>query len=98
MTVDGTWSITISTPMGKQKATVDLVAQGGTVTGTAKAMGNAMDVQDGRFADDRLTFATRVAKPLPMTLEFDLAVAGDSLDGTVVAGPMGRQKVTGERL
>lgn len=98
MTVDGTWGITISTPMGKQNATVELASDGGTVTGTAKAMGNAMEVQEGRVQDGRLTFATRVTKPLPMTLQFDLAVSGDTLDGHVVAGPMGRQKVTGGRV
>ena len=33
MAVDGNWNLTMSTPMGERKATLTLLASGGTLTG-----------------------------------------------------------------
>ena len=38
MAIDGKWEITINSPMGAQKATLDLKNEGGTLSGTQTAM------------------------------------------------------------
>lgn len=97
MSVDGTWDITIESPMGAQRAVLELTRDGDAVGGTGRAMGNTMAVTDGAVDDGRVTFAMRVTRPVPMRLRFDLEVAGDEATGHVVAGPFGKQPVTGRR-
>lgn len=97
MSADGTWNIVLNTPMGKQRSVLELVSEGGRLTGTGRAMGSSMPVQDGTVDGDEITFDMRVGKPIPMTLKFRLTISGTTLEGDVVAGPLGRQKVTGER-
>lgn len=95
--VDGTWNITLDTPMGKQRSVLELAAEGGTLTGTGRAMGNSMEIRDGRVDGAEVTFGMRVTRPIPMTLTFRLVISGSTLAGEVVAGPLGTQKVTGRR-
>lgn len=97
MSVDGTWDITIDSPMGVQRAVLVLVREGDAVTGTGRAMGSTMVVTDGSAADGRVTFAMRVTRPVPMRLRFDLQLEDDEATGHVVAGPFGKQPVTGRR-
>jgi hypothetical protein len=97
MSPNGTWTISINSPQGAQRAAVELVHEGESVTGTARVMGNSMDLMEGRFENGRLTFAIRVSRPVPMRLRFDLSVDGDELTGHVLAGAFGRQPVSGRR-
>ena len=97
MTVDGNWRITINSPMGAQQAVLELTSEAATVTGTGRAMGNTMDVKDGVLEGSHLTFAMRVARPVPMRLRFDLQIDGDDMTGHVVAGPFGKQPINGQR-
>lgn len=95
--IDGTWTVTIATPMGSQVAALDLTSAGDRVSGVGRAMGSTMHVTDGVLDGGHLTFRMRVSRPMPMTLAFDVVVTGDSLAGEVKAGAFGRQKVTGSR-
>src|SRR5258707_201593 len=52
MAVDGTWDITMSTPMGDRKATLTLKNDGGTLTGTQGADGQSGPIFDGTTSGD----------------------------------------------
>ena len=39
MSVDGTWKITVQTPMGAQESTIELVSDGSALTGTQSGNG-----------------------------------------------------------
>jgi hypothetical protein len=39
MSVDGSWKITVNSPMGKQDSTLSFTADGSTLTGTQSGQG-----------------------------------------------------------
>ena len=47
MSIDGNWTITMTTPMGERTATLTLKADGGALTGTQSADGNDGAIFDG---------------------------------------------------
>ena len=92
MAVDGNWNITMSTPMGERKATLNLKNSGGTLTGTQGAEGNSTEIFDGTAHGDELFWKVSITNPMPLTLEFTGKVSGD-----MGIGPMGSFPFTGTR-
>ncbi|MFF1379500.1 hypothetical protein [Streptomyces sp. NPDC058308] len=97
MSVEGTWNVSISTPIGKIKAVVELREQGGALTGTAHGAGEEVPLSDITLDGDRLTWKQAITKPVRLNLAFDVTVDGDTLQGTSKAGHLPSSKVTGER-
>ncbi|MEU9194499.1 hypothetical protein [Streptomyces hundungensis] len=97
MSVEGTWNLSISTPIGKIKAVVELRVQDGTLTGVAHGAGEEVPHVDIALDGDRLTWKQAVTKPVRLNLAFDVAVDGDTLRGTSKAGRLPSSKVTGTR-
>ncbi|MEU7501143.1 hypothetical protein ACF1FE_30775 [Streptomyces griseofuscus] len=99
MPVEGNWDLSVSTPIGKIKAVVELCRQDdGTLTGVAHGTGEEVPLSDVALAGDRLTWRQTVTKPMRLDLAFDVVVDGDTLTGTSKAGRLPSSKVTGERL
>ena len=93
---DGTWKITINTPMGAQEVTATIVTAGDTFTGkTSGRMGDAE--VSGKVAGDTLTWSSAITSPMPMTLEFEATVAGDAMTGNVKLGAFGNAALSGVR-
>ena len=82
MTVDGKWEITINSPMGAQKATLDLIAKDGSLSGTQHAQGGNQPIANGKVDGNNLTWSANITSPMPMTLEFNGTVDGDTIKGT----------------
>ena len=97
MAVDGTWNLTMDTPMGERKATLAVKAQGGTLTGTQSADGDTGDIFEGTADGDSLAWKVSITSPMPLTLEFSGTVAGDKMSGTMSAGFYGSWPFTGSR-
>ena len=97
MSVDGKWEITINSPMGAQKATLDLKAEGATLSGTQTAMQGTQAVSNGKIDGHNLTWSASITSPMPMTLEFAGTVDGDKLTGSVKAGAFGSFPFSGGR-
>jgi hypothetical protein len=97
MSIDGSWKITVNSPMGKQESTLELKADGAALTGKQSANGNTSDIKDGKVDGDKITWSNSVTTPFPMTLEFTGTVAGDSLTGSVKAGAFGSFPFEGGR-
>jgi hypothetical protein len=97
MAVDGTWNITMSTPMGERNATLSLKSAGGALTGTQAAEGNSAEIFDGTAAGDDLAWKVSITNPMPLTLAFTGKVSGDSISGEMGIGPMGSFPFTGTR-
>jgi len=97
MPVEGIWNLVIATPIGKQRAVLELTTVDGTLRGIAR--GDAEDVElAGLSLDgDRLTWAQSITKPLRLNLLFDMTVEGDTMTGTSKAGRLPRSQVTGHR-
>jgi hypothetical protein len=99
MSVEGTWNLVISTPIGKQRAILTLSMKDGVLSGVARDQNHGDEigltdlVQDG----DRLTWAQSITKPMRLNLTFDVTVDGDHLAGTSKAGRLPSSKVVGHR-
>lgn len=98
MAVDGKWEITINSPMGAVKATLDLATDGSTLTGSQQAAQGSGPLENGKADGNNLTWSAKISSPMPMTLDFAGAVDGDKLSGSVKAGAFGSFPFTGNRL
>lgn len=97
MSFDGKWNITMKTPMGDREAVLTLAQDGESLSGSMEADGNSQDIQDAKIEDGRAKWNFDLTQPMPLTLEFDVAVDGDALDGNVKLGMFGSSTVTGKR-
>jgi hypothetical protein len=97
MAIDGKWEITINSPMGAQKATLDLKNEGGTLSGTQTAMQGTQPLTNAKVDGSNLSWSASITSPMPMTLEFSGTVDGDKLSGSVKAGAFGSFPFSGGR-
>jgi hypothetical protein len=97
MAIDGKWEITINSPMGAQKATLDLKADGAALSGTQTAMQGTQPLSNGKVDGNNIAWSASITSPMPMTLEFSGAVDGDKLSGSVKAGAFGSFPFSGGR-
>jgi len=97
MPVEGTWDLSISTPIGKINSVVELRRQDGVLTGAAHGAGEQVPLDDVALDGDRLTWKQAVTKPMRLNLAFALKVDGDTLTGTSKAGRLPASKVSGRR-
>ncbi|MGD0191994.1 MAG: hypothetical protein ABSD74_14735 [Rhizomicrobium sp.] len=97
MSVDGTWNITIDSPMGAQKVTLTLKSSGNTLTGTASGAQGTQEIIDGKVDGNAVSWKTAITQPMPMSLEFSGVVDGDKISGNVKAGSFGTFKFSGTR-
>jgi hypothetical protein len=97
MSVDGTWNITVNSPMGPQPSTLVLTADGDSLTGSQSAQGSTSPISNGKIDGDTLTWSNSITTPFPMTLEFTGKVDGDTLTGSVKAGSFGSFPFAGGR-
>jgi hypothetical protein len=97
MAVDGSWNITMSTPMGDRNATLALKNTGGALTGTQGADDNSAEIFDGSANGDDVAWKVSITNPMPLTLAFTGKVSGDSMSGEMGIGPMGSFPFKGTR-
>lgn len=95
--VDGTWNTVIKSPMGDQSAVLTVVSSGDAFTGTWSSVTGTVAVQDGKVDGDRLTWKVGITVPMPMTLDCNATVSGDTISGTVTASAFGSFPLTGTR-
>ena len=97
MAADGTWNLTMQTPMGERRSTLTLSTSGGTLTGKQEAEGNTTDIAEGSVNGDELSWKVSITNPMPLTLTFSGSVDGNSLTGTADTGMFGSFPFEGER-
>ncbi len=98
MAIDGNWEITINSPMGAQKAKLELQSSGGDLTGTQHAQGSSQPLANGKVDGNNVSWSANITSPMPMTLEFSGAVEGDAIKGSVKAGAFGSFPFAGARV
>jgi len=98
MAVDGTWKLTLNTPMGTQESTLVISTAGGKATATQSAgSSDARPVDDVTVDGNNVSWKASITKPMALTLEFNGTVNGDSMDGRVKLGMFGTQSFSGVR-
>ena len=94
--VDGTYDCTVKSPLGDQKLTLSVTADGDSFTGQASGAMGASDVT-GQVEGNTLKWKQQMTSPMPMTLDIAATVDGDDVTGTVGAGAFGSFPLTGKR-
>lgn len=97
MAVDGTWNITMKTPMGERSAKTELKSDGGVLTGSQGADGQSVDIFDGTVNGNNVAWKIKITNPMPLTLEFTGTVDGNGISGQVSAGMIGSWGFSGGR-
>ena len=97
MSADGTWNLTMQTPMGERRSTLSLSTAGGTLTGKQEAEGNTTDITEGTVSGNDVSWKVSITNPMPLTLTFNGAVDGDKLSGTADTGMFGSFPFEGTR-
>jgi cytochrome P450 len=91
------WALVMKTPAGPQDLTAYLVRDGGALTGRIDGAMGSLPISDGKVAGDKLSWKMAVTKPMPMKLEFEVAVQGDAVTGRAKLGMFGNADITGVR-
>ena len=97
MAVDGKWEIVINSPLGAQKASLDIATNGSALTGTQQAAQGSGPLENGKVDGNNVTWSAKITSPMPLTLDFTGTVDGDKLSGSVKAGSFGSFPFTGSR-
>ena len=97
MSADGTWNLTMQTPMGERRSTLTLATSGGALTGTQEAEGNTTDITDGSVSGNDVSWKVAITNPMPLTLTFSGSVNGNTLNGTADTGMFGSFPFEGTR-
>jgi len=92
----GKWNIVIESPVGPQKAVMDLSVNGNTITGTVTADQGTVDVA-GAVANGRAKFEGKASMPMPITIKYDVTVRNGEISGENANGPFGTFPLTGTR-
>jgi len=97
MSVAGTWNITMNTPMGAQKGTLNIAVNGTELTGTMSGPQGSIDLKEGKADGDKGSWKADLTQPMPITLEFAATVEGDNISGNVKLGGFGNASFSGSR-
>ena len=97
MAADGTWNLTMDTPMGERRSTLTLSTAGGTLTGKQEAEGNTTDIAEGTVNGNELSWKVSITNPMPLTLTFNGTVDGNTLNGSADTGMFGSFPFQGTR-
>ncbi len=97
MSVAGTYECVTKTPMGDQKSDVTITVDGDSFTGSNVGAMGSMDMENGKVDGNKLTWSMKMTVPMPMTLEGEATVDGDTLTGSVKAGAFGTFPLNGTR-
>src|SRR5471032_622207 len=97
MAVDGKWEIVINSPLGAQKAVLEMASNGSALTGTQTAQQGSGPLENGKVDGNNVSWSAKITTPLPLTLDFAGTVDGDKLSGSVKAGSFGSFPFTGSR-
>lgn len=97
MSVDGTWNITMTTPLGEQKIKLALQTDGNTLKGSMEGSGGSTPLNEGTASGNKVSWKAHVTSPISVTLEFSGAVDGNAISGNVKLGPFGDTTFSGTR-
>ena|SRR5438132_1501733 len=98
MSADGTWNLTMQTPMGERRSTLTLSTAGGTLTGTQQAEGDTTDIAEGTVSGNELSWKVSITNPMPLTLTFSGTLDGSTMNGSADTGMFGSFPFQGTRV
>lgn len=97
MSVSGTYECVTKTPMGDQKSDMTINADGDTFTGNNAGAQGTLEMENGKVDGNKITWTMKMTVPMPMTLEGEATIDGDTITGGVKAGAFGTFPLSGTR-
>lgn len=95
--VDGVYDCVTKTPMGDQSGVFTVISKGDSFQGTISGALGSMDVKDGAVDGNSLQWKMDMTFPMPMSIDCEAVVEGDTLTGTLQLGAFGAAALTGKR-
>jgi hypothetical protein len=95
--VAGSYDCVTKSPMGDQKSVFTVNVDGDSFSGSNAGGMGSLDVENGKVDGNKLTWTMNMKVPMPMTLECEATVDGDTLTGSIKAGPFGSMAMSGTR-
>lgn len=97
--VAGKWDCVVNSPLGEQKSVLTVNDHGdGTWTGDNSGAMGGLACDNGKVDGNKITWTMDMKVPMPMTLECDATIDGDTLTGGVKAGAFGTSPMKGTRV
>ena len=97
-TVAGKWNCVVRSPLGEQQSVLTVTDNGdGTWSGDNTGAMGGLSCDNGKVDGSKITWTMDMKVPMPMTLECEATVDGDTLTGGVKAGMFGTSPMTGTR-
>jgi len=98
MAVDGTYDISIQTPMGAQAGKMVLKAEGDALTGTMQNMMGTDPIQNGKVNGDEFEFMVEAKSPMgPLKITVKGKIEGDTVSAQAMT-PFGPAPMSGKRV
>lgn len=95
--VIGRWNIEWASPLGTEYITLDLTADGDTITGVTRDDVGEYLLENAAIDGDKVTGSFRMTKPIPLTVTFDVKIRGTAMTGKAKAGILPAAPITGHR-
>ncbi|MEO8541812.1 MAG: hypothetical protein ABI577_18885 [bacterium] len=97
MALEGTWNLTMNSPMGPRPVKAEFTTTGNAIGGSFAGDAGSAPVT-GTLDGDAAAFSATVAGPMgQLELKFTGTVAGTSISGNVQFGAFGSGTFTGEK-
>ncbi|MCC6959305.1 MAG: hypothetical protein IT301_05615 [Dehalococcoidia bacterium] len=97
MALEGTWNLTMNSPMGPRPVKAEFTTSGNAIGGNFVGDAGTSAVS-GTLEGDAANFSSTVAGPMgQLELKFSGTVAGNSISGNVQFGAFGSGTFTGEK-
>ena len=96
MSVDGTWKITVTSPMGASPATLTLTSAGDSLTGSMDGAQGVAQIEDGRVDGNKVSWVITAAQ-MGLKINFSGTVDGDRISGKAELGAFGEATFDGTR-
>ncbi|WP_373487574.1 hypothetical protein [Blastomonas sp.] len=97
MSVAGQYDCVTKSPMGDQKSVLTVNVDGDSWTGSNAGQMGALEINDGKVDGNTLTWTMDMKVPMPMKLEGEAVVDGDTITGAIKAGAFGTMAMSGTR-
>ena len=97
MTIEGTWDLTIASPVGAQYASLEIVSADGSFEGVAKTSQEELVLKNLVVNHDHVSWSVSITRPLRLNVAFDVTIDGDQMIGHSRVGVFPRSGVVGRR-
>jgi hypothetical protein len=92
------WAVTVATPVAPQHSTISLRHSEGGWEGEAANDTETIPLSAIVREGNHMTWTMQLARPLRLTLKFDVTITGEQMVGAVRAGLLPASNVTGKKI